>query len=108
MRNEPGLHQYYIVNQKTTEHLWPLREWIYTFWDSENNNIETVMPKKSAQTTEANSNVLSREDRKNEQIMRMIERAEKQRQKREEKKIKAVSRVPCLTISNHLTFHVHT
>ena len=35
---------------------------------------------------------MSREDRKNEQIMRMIERAEKQRQKREEKKIKAVSK----------------
>ncbi len=49
------------------------------------------MPKKAAQTTETGNNVLSREDRKNEQICRMIERAEKQRQKREEKKIKAVS-----------------
>ena len=56
------------------------------------------MPKKSAQTTEASNNTLSREDRKNEQIMRMIERAEKQRQKREEKKIKAVS-VSCLVLS---------
>jgi len=34
---------------------------------------------------------LSREDRKNEQIMRMIEKAEKQRQKREEKKKLQVS-----------------
>ena len=49
------------------------------------------MPKKPQQQTESNNHALSREDRKNEQIMRMIERAEKQAKKKEEKKKLAVS-----------------
>lgn len=50
------------------------------------------MAKKLNQQNESNGGGLSREDRKNEQICRMIERAEKQRMKREEKKKLAVSR----------------
>jgi len=49
------------------------------------------MRKRPQQQTESNSHALSREDRKNEQIMRMIERAEKQRLKKEQKKKLAVS-----------------
>lgn len=51
------------------------------------------MAKKPQQQTETNSHALSREDRKNEQIMRMIERAEKQRLKKEQKKKLQVSLV---------------
>ena len=49
------------------------------------------MPKKPQQQAESNSHALSREDRKNEQICRMIERAEKLRLKKEQKKKLAVS-----------------
>ena len=45
------------------------------------------MPKRP----EASNQQMSREDRKNEQIFKMIERAEKLRQKREEKKKLGVS-----------------
>lgn len=48
------------------------------------------MPKKPQPQVESSSHTLSREDRKNEQICRMIEKAEKQRIKREEKKKLAV------------------
>ena len=41
---------------------------------------------------------MSREDRKNEAIMRMIERQEQQRKKREEKKKLAVSKTHFLTL----------
>ena len=56
------------------------------------------MPKKPQQQAESNSHALSREDRKNEQICRMIERAEKLRLKKEQKKKLAVS-IPTLSSS---------
>lgn len=56
------------------------------------------MPKKLNIQTEQNGHTLTREDRKNEQICRMIEKAEKQRIKREEKKKLAVS-----TLAPHRT-----
>lgn len=55
------------------------------------------MPKKPSQL-EAPNTGLTREDRKNEQICRMIEKAEKQRLKREEKKKLQVSEPPGLPI----------
>ena len=54
------------------------------------------MPKKPQQQAESNSHALSREDRKNEQICRMIERAEKLRLKKEQKKKLAVSKTNTL------------
>ena len=63
------------------------------------------MAKKLHQSMESNNQGggLSREDRKNEAIMRMIERAEKQRIKKEEKKKLAVSTLGPLIFIESLT-----